>query len=166
MKKETYIRMMGEMGKRPAVKKWLPVMSGGTVLLTMMAYVGLLGYLFVEKAYEMCYHCILVPAVAFLIVSVMRRILNEKRPYEVYDITPVIPKEKKGQSFPSRHVFSIFMIGITFQQVHIGLGCLFYGLGLLLAILRVLGGVHFVKDVIAGAAMGILSGFLGYYVIF
>ena len=38
-------------------------------------------------------------------------------------------------------------------------------LGVVLAVLRVIGGVHEPRDVIAGALAGILCGVLGYYVL-
>lgn len=38
--------------------------------------------------------------------------------------------------------------------------------GVFLALIRVIGGVHYIHDVIAGAFLGILIGFLGFYVIF
>ena len=37
--------------------------------------------------------------------------------------------------------------------------------GVLMAAERVVGGVHFPRDVLAGAAIGILSGVLGFFVI-
>jgi membrane-associated phospholipid phosphatase len=37
--------------------------------------------------------------------------------------------------------------------------------GILLAWSRVAGGVHFPRDVIAGALIGVFSGVIGYYVI-
>ena len=36
-------------------------------------------------------------------------------------------------------------------------------IGIMIAVIRVIGGVHTVWDVTAGAAVGILSGVIGYY---
>ena len=74
-------------------------------------------------------------------------------------------KETKGKSFPSRHVFSIAMIAMTFLRVSLPLAVLFFVLTALLAALRVLGGVHYVRDVAAGAAMGVLCGLLGFFIL-
>ena len=82
------------------------------------------------------------------------------------DITPLIAKDKQGQSFPSRHVFSAFMIGMCFLQVSGILAGIIFAVGVFLSVVRVLGGVHFLQDVIAGAVLGIAIGIVGFYIIF
>ena len=98
------------------------------------------------------------PALAFILLSIFRRIINRKRPYERMDIKPLIDKKKKGRSFPSRHVFSFAMIAVLWYPFY-PLVCLVLLVGaFLLAVIRVVCGVHTVKDVAAGALLGILSG--------
>ena len=133
--------------------------------ITLMCYPLLLAYLFVNKS-DLLLSAVLVPGVSFAVVTVFRRLYNSKRPYEVYDFEPVIQKNTLGKSFPSRHVFSIFVIGMTFLQVQTDLGIWFMFLGVLLAMIRVFGGVHFIKDVMVGAVAGIIFGCIGFYVIF
>lgn len=133
--------------------------------ITFMCYPLLLAYLFVSKS-DLLLSAVLVPGVSFAVVTVFRRLYNSKRPYEVYDFEPVIQKNTLGKSFPSRHVFSIFVIGMTFLQVQTDLGIWFMFLGVLLAMIRVFGGVHFIKDVTVGAVAGIVFGCIGFYVIF
>ncbi|HIS53208.1 MAG TPA: phosphatase PAP2 family protein [Candidatus Onthomonas avicola] len=101
---------------------------------------------------------LLVPAVSFLLVSVFRSRYNAPRPYEVLEIDPLIHKNTRGHSFPSRHVFSMFVIAMTFLWLWPPLGAIFLLLGALLAVCRVVGGVHFPRDVLAGAAMGVAAG--------
>ena len=48
-----------------------------------------------------------------MVVSVSRKIINEPRPYEKYGVPPVLDKDTSGKSFPSRHVFSVFVIAVT-----------------------------------------------------
>ena len=142
------------------------VMSRRIVWITMGSYMLLLGILFWQKEYEALYHSILVPGVAFVVVSVFRHFFDAKRPYEMMEIRPLIVKDKVGRSFPSRHVFSSFIIGMAVLQTYLWWGMILLVLGVFLAILRVVGGVHYTRDVIAGAAIGLLSGVLGFYVIF
>jgi membrane-associated phospholipid phosphatase len=97
-----------------------------------------------------------------LLVSVYRAWRSEKRPYEVLEIQPLIVKETKGNSFPSRHVFSAFVIAVTALWVAPAAGGVLLVLGVALAACRVIGGVHWPRDVIAGAAVGIAAGLLGY----
>lgn len=106
---------------------------------------------------------LLVPLISFILVSLYRNHINAPRPYEVNDTEPIISKHSKGRSFPSRHVFSAFVIATTLFFVSKVLGIFLIIAGVGLAILRVIGGVHFKRDVIAGALIGILSGIIGFY---
>ena len=101
----------------------------------------------------------------FPYTTLFRRIFNAPRPYEKFGLPPVIEKDTAGKSFPSRHVFSVFIIAATIFYVHPSAGILLGLLGVVLAVLRVIGGVHEPRDVIAGALAGILCGVLGYYVL-
>lgn len=107
---------------------------------------------------ERLLRAVLVPAITFLLLSIFRSKVNAKRPYEVLDIQPLIHKDTKGNSFPSRHVFSVFVIAMTFLWLLPPLGAAFLVIGVLLAACRVIGGVHWPRDVIAGAVVGVVSG--------
>lgn len=104
---------------------------------------------------------LVVPAISFNLVTIFRKYFNAPRPYEVLNIKPLIKKDTKGKSFPSRHVFSIFVIATTFYYINPLLGLALMGGGVILAITRVLGGVHFPRDVVAGAILGILLAVVG-----
>ena len=107
---------------------------------------------------------IIVPFISFVLVTVVRQVINAPRPYEVFDAQPSITKDTRGHSFPSRHTFSIFVIGITYLASCSSPvpGAIVLALGCVLATLRVVGGVHFPRDVISGALLGIASGFVGF----
>lgn len=113
---------------------------------------------------ERFWRALLAPAVSFVLVSIFRNVYNAPRPYEVSGVKPIIKKESKGKSFPSRHVFSIFVIATVLFFIYKPLGLILMVAGLVLAVLRVIGGVHFPRDVIVGAIVGILSGVLGFYI--
>ena len=83
-------------------------------------------------------------------LTVVRTRINRLRPYESWPIRPLIPRNKKGESMPSRHVFSSTVIAMVYLYVHPLLGILFLLVSLLSALVRVLGGVHYLTDVIAG----------------
>lgn len=105
---------------------------------------------------------LLAPSISFVLVSLFRNYVDAPRPYEVTGNTPIIKKDTNGKSFPSRHVFSAFVIATTLYYISQPLGISLMVAGSILAVLRVIGGVHFPKDVIAGAIIGILSGILGF----
>ena len=108
------------------------------------------------------WNSLLIPALSFFLISWFRRIINAPRPYEVFNQPPLIGKNTLGKSFPSRHVFSAFVIATTIYPIFSWLGLLLMLSGLLLAIVRVLGGVHFWRDVIVGALLGLAFGFINW----
>lgn len=106
---------------------------------------------------------VVVPGVSFVLVSIFRSVYDAPRPYEEAGAPePIINKDSPGKSFPSRHIFSVFIIAVTAFMVQPVSGILVGAAGVVLAIVRVAGGVHYPRDVIAGAVMGIALGILGY----
>ena len=109
---------------------------------------------------------LLVPGISFVLLSIFRDKIDAPRPYEMPGAKPpIIKKDAPGKSFPSRHIFSIFVIAVTFFWVWPAVGILIGVAGAVLSWVRVEGGVHFPRDVIAGALIGIGCGILGFYVI-
>ena len=106
----------------------------------------------------------LMGAIPFLAVSLMRELLDLPRPYEVFRgeaFTKLKNERKAGRSFPSRHVFSAFLIGTLVAFVSMPIGLTVLVLGFLMGIERVLRGIHFPVDVIVGAVIGTVSGVVG-----
>lgn len=131
--------------------------------IVYMAYVVGIIILFDEKNKGLA-RFVAVTAISFILVSIVRRCINSERPYTMYDFKPIIEKNKKGESMPSRHVFSAFIIGMAFLYIgEIPLGIIVFVCGLIIAIVRVISGVHFPKDVIVGALVGILCGVVGFF---
>ena len=108
---------------------------------------------------------LVIPAVTFVMVTLLRLITNRARPYEVLDINPLIKKNKSGQSFPSRHAASVFIIAMAFLYVNVYAGVALLILGSLMCVSRVLAGVHFVCDVVLGALISIILGVFGFFII-
>ena len=101
-----------------------------------------------------------VPLAGFIVVSVIRILVNRPRPYEKFQIPPVIPKDTMGHSWPSRHVFSAAVIAFTFS---VEAGTVLLIAAAALAVIRVLSGVHYISDVLAGFALAMV--FALYFVI-
>ena len=108
---------------------------------------------------------ILTPLTSFILVSVIRKCIDARRPYEKYDIKPLFVKVTKGESMPSRHVFSITIIAMCWLYVSIPIGIIILILVAVMAASRVLAGVHFVRDVVAGFLVGIICGIAGLWLI-
>lgn len=103
---------------------------------------------------------ILVPGISFLLLSVVRSRINRKRPYEEWEIDPLIHREGMGNSMPSRHVFSAVLISMCILRQNVFPGVIFLILSACIAVVRVLGGVHYPRDVIAGYLIGAAAGSL------
>ena len=104
---------------------------------------------------------LVITGVPFVLVTLLRRAINAPRPYELYGFYSVPPKNKSGRSFPSRHVFSIFLIGTAATFPYPLLGISLLALGIVMAVCRVLLGIHFIRDVVAGAVLGAVCGVIG-----
>ena len=97
----------------------------------------------------------------FFVVTVLRKLIDAPRPYELYSFYENAPKKKQGSSFPSRHVFSSFIIATLSYILSPWLTAAVALVGVALSVSRVLLGIHFVRDVVAGALIGITSGLIG-----
>ena len=101
----------------------------------------------------------------FVAVTILRKLIAAKRPYEIYGFTPLLQKDTRANSFPSRHVFSNMIIAAAVLYVNLPLGIFTAVCGLILAVLRVITGVHFPKDVAAGCLIAVLLGWIGFYLV-
>ncbi|MDO4290304.1 MAG: phosphatase PAP2 family protein, partial [Eggerthellaceae bacterium] len=129
--------------------------AGGSAL-------GGTGVFTLSPAWHLFASCVVVPAVAFVAVSVFRRAFNAPRPYEVLAIEPLISKDTRGKSFPSRHTFSMFTIACAWWQLEPVVGAVLGVAGAAMGAVRVLGGVHFPRDVVAGALSAVVLSAAGY----
>jgi len=162
MKKETYQKIFDAVNARPYGIRAIQAIGEVLTFAAAILYFVVIGSLAYAGKWLGMAALILVPAASFVAVSIFRSRYNAKRPYEVYGFKPLIPKGTRGKSFPSRHVFSIFVIGSSVCCFYPLPGCLVCLMGCVLAVIRVAAGVHFPKDVIAGAVIGILCGcFIG-----
>ena len=142
------------------IKRLLNIVSLVSVIIFLLSFLALAVFSFISGVI-LGIKMLVFMAVPFLLVTAARKLINAKRPYEIYDFYSENPKEKSGEGFPSRHVFSAFLIATLSYTVSLFLAIPLALVGALLALSRVFLGIHFPRDVIAGAIVGILSGVLG-----
>ena len=101
---------------------------------------------------------VFIPASGFVILSLLRKKINASRPYEEWDIKPLLDRDSPGQSMPSRHVFSATIISMACFHASLSIGIILLVLSALLGLVRVLGGVHFPRDVVVGYICALVWG--------
>ena len=101
---------------------------------------------------------VFIPASGFVILSLLRKKINAPRPYEEWDIKPLLDRDSPGQSMPSRHVFSASIISMACLHASLSVGLILLILSAILGLVRVLGGVHYPKDVVVGYIYGLVWG--------
>ena len=156
---EFYKKISAPFRRHPSGVKGLNLMN---TLLTRVVYVVYPMFLIrlIWDRDERWIACAAVPAVFFVLLSVVRNYINRPRPYETWNLLPLIHKDTRGKSMPSRHVFSAAVIAMAFLSVSLPVGIFFLIWSFLLALIRVLGGVHYPSDVLAGLLLGGLAGLL------
>ena len=129
-------------------------------ILTACYVVAFLSILIIAatKAFTLPARILFFSALFFLLISLLRRFIGAKRPYQETEVAP--PRNGKDDSFPSRHAYSAFYIAtLSFYIAPAFSYSLFPG-AILLSLLRVARGVHFPRDVVAGAFIGVLAAIL------
>ena len=159
MNAEQYRAVIGWFNARPAAKKALRLVSRGAVGLVYLLYLGMLAWLALHRS-EQLWPAIIVPAAAFLVGTLVRRVIDRPPPYTALGCA--LFEDKPGQSMPSRHCFSAAAIAGAAWFVLRPLGIVLAVLGVLIAVCRVVTGVHYISDVLAGLAFGAAFAVLGW----
>ena len=162
--KERYDRICAWFLRHPILLGAMKVLNCWLPRIVYCAYPLLLAVLAIQRDARF-FRVLLIPAFVFGSVTVLRKIYNRPRPYEKLNIEPLIPREKSGQSFPSRHAASVAIIAVACWYVWPPIGWVMSVIGVLIAIIRPLAGIHFPKDVIAGVIFSLVIGMIGFWMI-
>ena len=144
----------------PRIVKGMTYFNRGMTVFMPLVYGLVLIDAFLTEGWKGLLAFFLLPAIGFGLLSAIRKRLNQARPYEKWAIQPLLAKDTSGKSMPSRHVFSATVISMCLLYFFWlpGLICLLLSAGL--ALVRVIGGVHYPKDVVIGYLCGICWGAL------
>ena len=167
MRKENYIKMYTAVYKKPHLSVFLNALSLVITCLTVLTYSAFAVYFAITDTL-FGIKLITVSAIPFFAVTLMRRVIDAPRPYQIFEcegLAPLTEGGKRGDSFPSRHVASSFIIGSAFTFILPWVGITLMALGVILGACRVLLGRHFLRDVIVGAIIGGISGAVGMLII-
>ena len=158
---EWYGHVAGKIKNKPFLLSLLRAFNRFMTVVMPIVYLTLLATTYLQEGLgKQIWMYVFVPASGFVILSLLRKKLNAPRPYEVWEIVPLLDRDSPGQSMPSRHVFSATIISMTCLHASLSVGVILLVLSALLGLVRVLGGVHFPKDVVFGYICALVWGVL------
>lgn len=161
---QQYQEMLQWLRKRPFFAKVVTAATRGLPAFFALGYIGTcLALLLLRDSRLLRFAG--VPAVTLGVVLVLRKFINRTRPYEVYGFQPLITRDKKGKSCPSNHTASAFVIALAFLYLSVPAGIIGLALAAAVAGSRVVTGVHWPGDVLAGALVAVLLGYIGLWIL-
>lgn len=156
---EWYGHVASNIKNKPFLLRSLRAFNRFMTVVMPMIYLTLLAITYLQQGLgEQVLIYVFIPASGFVILSFLRKKINAPRPYEEWDIKPLLDRDSPGQSMPSRHVFSATIISVACMHASLTMGMICLTLSAFLGLVRVLGGVHYPKDVLVGYACGLVWG--------
>ena len=156
---EWYDHIAANIKNKPFLLSLLRTFNRFMTIVMPMIYLTLLATTYLQEGLgKKIWIYLFVPASGFVVLSFLRKKINAPRPYEGWDIKPLLDRDSLGQSMPSRHVFSATIISMACLHASLTMGMICLILSAFLGLVRVLGGVHFPKDVVVGYICALVWG--------
>ncbi len=116
-----------------------------------------------KKHWKMAAESVVVAVFArFVLAEIIRLVWFRPRPFVVENFIPLISQNSAEASFPSGHASFYFALSTIIYCYNKKAGILFFIASFLIALSRIFVGVHWPSDILVGALIGILIGWLGY----
>ena len=158
---EWYDYIAANIENRPFLLRLLRTFNRFMTVVMPIVYLTLLVTTYFQEGFgKQVLIYVFISATGFVILSLLRKKINAPRPYEEWDIKPLLDRDSPGQSMPSRHVFSATIISMACLHASLSVGVILLVLSALLGLVRVLGGVHFPKDLVVGYICALVWGVL------
>ena len=156
---EWYNHIAGKIENRSIFLRLLRAFNRFMTVVMPIVYLTLLATTYFQEGFgKQVLIYVFIPATGFVILSLLRKKINAPRPYEEWTIKPLLDRDSPGQSMPSRHVFSATIISMACLHASLSVGVILLVLSALLGLARVLGGVHYPKDVVVGYICALVWG--------
>lgn len=135
---------------------WLTTQLGSTAFITILVVV------FYAIGYRRFAVGLTLGALTLLlVVTIIKAFADRARPFNLMLETRVIGWREAGLSFPSGHTTQTFFIATiltNYFALPLAVALVLYGTAATVGITRVYLGVHYPRDVMAGAALGLIWG--------
>ena len=156
---EWYNHIAANIENKPFFLRLLRTFNRFMTVVMPMIYLTLLATTYLQQGLgKQVLIYVFIPASGFVILSFLRKKINAPRPYEVWEIVPLLDRDSPGKSMPSRHVFSATIISMACLHASLSVGVILLVLSALLGLVRVSGGVHYPKDVVVAYICGLVWG--------
>ena len=127
------------------------------------ALLGLLGVLFLRNYKRNLFAFLQMGLAALLsrgiITEAIRFLWHRERPFIAHHVVSLISQSSSG-SFPSGHATFYFAIAAVVYVYNRKLGIFFFAGSALIGLARVFAGIHWFSDILAGALIGVFSGWI------
>jgi undecaprenyl-diphosphatase len=102
---------------------------------------------------------------AYLIAYFLKMIFHAPRPFVTYlDVLPLV-SEGSYSSFPSAHATLFFALATALYMYNKKVGGTFFFFATIIALSRMVVGVHYPLDLIGGAVIGVVTAYLFYRIV-
>ena len=146
----------------PAFDKFFPFITN--VKHWYLAYIILWGILFIKggkRGKIAAIGIILLITISDQLSSnLLKNLFERVRPSNALDDVNLLIHSSRSFSFPSSHAVNNFAVAIYFYKLYPKLKLILFPVAFLVAISRPYVGVHYPSDIIAGALIGMLVGFI------
>lgn len=128
-----------------------------------LVWIGIALYFCLSAGYRLLGVRVLASLALVLLMNnlLLKNIIDRQRPFEVISGLIMLVPEPAGASFPSGHTAGAFAAcWLLYKYLPAKYGLSLLVLGILMGFSRMYVGVHYPSDVLAGAAVGCLCGWL------
>jgi membrane-associated phospholipid phosphatase len=149
-------------GNRPPLLDWLML---GLTQLGHFVFSILLALIFYFTESKLFAYSLIFGVITLgLMIEIMKLYIRRARPYIKLKKIRIVGSKASGRSFPSGHTGQAFFLAslvVHYYHVNIYLWILLYATALLVGITRIYVGMHYPRDVLAGAMLGTAWGIIG-----
>ncbi len=152
-------------GRRP---RWLDrTMLIMTEFGNGVVTLGIVAVFYFAVNHILAYKFVLGTLTLWTVVETMKVLISRSRPYISLDDVRIVGLPAKGKSFPSGHTSQAFYtVTLLTQYFHINfaLTLTLYVFALLVGVTRMYMGMHYPRDVLAGAILGSFWGLIAFII--